>query len=760
MKTLSCLADKFFDNLDFAPLSSIESAESDKQCFRKVLSQFLSSGDKSDAFCVYFCFSEIFNLFGRGYGSTQKLLELLSDHEYHTGELLAKHRDHYSHSAYVFAIGLAIYANDCTFRSDFLSFYSLPDDCHSRRQFMCLWGMASLFHDIGYPFQLAHEQIKTYTSDLWGKSAAFSPYVSFGNYDELIKISDADAARLCHTLKTDRKFTTFNQLFAYGLHLRLGYDEQELCARLRERILRQPAFMDHGYFSAIILTRQLLVLSEVELTADKLDVLTAILLHNSLSQHEYKNRYPVSPHNHPLAYLLMLCDELQNWDRQAYGKESKLDPIAWDIELEIGDNFISANYIFESCTAFDYATGLERINKHFDEAQTGKFVSKILGDDERNGILKSNLKLKVTPKTAQKEKRNRLYASENNFINLCDFARAIHASYCKLVGGSGYETRETLSNEFDGLSLEFKISNIEQAKSYANKLELINCFFSSKDLDYPVITDFRSSDYGISGSDNLGFLCREEHVRWVKEKLNMGWKYGTDYSSNAERNSKKIHKDIVPYEVLTPEEQAKDELMVNNIIPFLKKFGHNIRIYNYRTGRKPNIEITGIGHRFFTDDKNKLKEKIKQILAKYSSNNRVIVRTCFAYGADQLIAECANEMGITTKAVLPAGYEKYIEMVRNDCIAHGIPYTDEDELRLRHLLAQTAVCKVIGSSDGSYDAAIRYTMKKCDKVIVLWDKDADDNCTPDKSHTERSLEIAKELGLTPHDDIHIVGCHR
>ena len=120
MKTLSCYADKFFDDLDFTPLYSDGYAESDKLCFRKVLSQFLSSGDKSDAFCVYFCFSEIFKLFGKGYGNTQKLLELLSDHEYHSGELLAKHRDHYSHSAYVFAIGLAIYANDNAFRSDFL----------------------------------------------------------------------------------------------------------------------------------------------------------------------------------------------------------------------------------------------------------------------------------------------------------------------------------------------------------------------------------------------------------------------------------------------------------------------------------------------------------------------------------------------------------------------------------------------------------------------------------------------------------------
>ena len=108
MKTLAELADKFFEGIDFHTISDDEHAESDRQCFKRMLNQFLASGDKSDAFCVYYCFSEIFKLFGDGYGNTQKLLELLSDHEYHSGELLSKHRDHYSHSVYVFALGLAI----------------------------------------------------------------------------------------------------------------------------------------------------------------------------------------------------------------------------------------------------------------------------------------------------------------------------------------------------------------------------------------------------------------------------------------------------------------------------------------------------------------------------------------------------------------------------------------------------------------------------------------------------------------------------
>ena len=92
MKSLHELTKNFFDILDLTAASP-ESADSDEMCFHKALRTFLNGGRKEDAFVVYFCFSEIFKLFGEGYENTKKLLETLSDHEYHSGELLEKHRD-------------------------------------------------------------------------------------------------------------------------------------------------------------------------------------------------------------------------------------------------------------------------------------------------------------------------------------------------------------------------------------------------------------------------------------------------------------------------------------------------------------------------------------------------------------------------------------------------------------------------------------------------------------------------------------------
>ena len=713
MKTLFELSHQFFNLLEMDyPKENLETAEGDKLCFENALKQFLISGRKEDAFTVYFCFSEIFKLFGKGYDNTKKLLEMLSDHEYHSGELLSKHRDHYSHSVYVFALGLAFYANDSSFRRNYLDFYGLEENGKSAFQFLKYWGMVSLFHDIGYPFQLAHEQIKTYSEEVWGKENPVKPYVSYGNFLNFIALDEVVSKKLDKAFS--KKITNINELLAHGLNVREGYDEKTVCELLVKRVVEQPNFMDHGYFSAVILARQLFTRPESEIDMRHLDVLTAILLHNNFNKYEAPDRHPISVSEHPLSYLLILCDELQSWDRLAYGKVSKRDPIAWEVELEIKDDSLAIDYVFDSYTVrkYDDCGVLDvELNKNYKEMRTGVFLNNIYS------YITSPLKIVVKTQEKKKQKKAHLYASDDNFINLCDLAKAIHISYnehCRSFSGS------RIDEDFGKLPLEFKVSNIEQAKSYAAKLELINCFYSGKDLDYSVVEDFGRnvvSDF----ADNLGFLCREEHVRWVKEKLAMGWKYGTDYEDVNERNAKKIHKSIVPYELLPKEEQSKDMLMVNNIIDLLKKFHSNIRIYNYRSGRKPILHIAVTGHRYFKDDPEKLKKQIKNILSDFSKEHRVVVRSCFAYGADQLVAECAAELGIAIKADIPMPYEEYIEDVRKDAEKHGVAFTEKDELRMRHLLAQTVVCRVVSDPVHTYAEANAYIVKKCDKLIALWD---------------------------------------
>lgn len=755
MNSLYDLSNKFFGLLENDYISEREGEAGDKQCFENALKQFLSSGRKQDAFTVYFCFSEIFKLFGQGYDNTKKLLEMLSDHEYHSGELLAKHRDHYSHSVYVFALGLAIYANDSRYRSAYLDFYGLKDDGESAFNFLKFWGMTALFHDIGYPFELAHEQIKTYSEEVWGKKNPGNPYVSYGNILNFIALQGSAAERLSGVFSAD--ITNLNELLAYGLNVREGYDINAVCDMLVKRVAFQPNFMDHAYFSAVILARQLLNAPGFEMDIRYLDVLTAILLHNSFNKYEAPDRHPIGLSEHPLSYLLILCDELQCWDRLAYGKISKRDPLAWEVGLEIGDDAIAIDYIFDSFTVCDTGDGNPNTekNKNYKQIQDGVFVPKIFE------YIQSDLALTVTARESKKQRRAHITASDDSFISLCDLAKAIHISYnehCKSFSGS------RIDEDFAHLPLEFKISNIEQAKSYAEKLEKINCFYSGKDLDYPVVNDF-SRDVTSDYSDTLGFLCREEHVRWVREKLTMGWKYGTDYDSVDERNRKKIHKSLVPYELLSEEEKSKDRLLVNNIIGLLKKFQSGIKIYNYRNWNKPLLEIAVTGHRYFKDSPKKLKKQISAILDEYNKTNRVVLRTCFAYGADQLAAECAAELGITIKADIPMPYEQYVLDVKTDAVKNGIPFTKKDELKMRHLLAQTAVCKVISDPVNTYAGASAYIVEKCDKLIALWDGKQldlwDSSGNPiNRGGTYDCIKMAEERGLKRGKDIIIVECTR
>ncbi len=135
-------------------------------CLERELEKFIDSGAAEDAYTVYYCYLEMF--FGH-YGKSKKMVELLSEFESNGSSLLMKHRDHYSHSVYVFALGLAIYESNDAFRAGFKRFYCFDTDGaktdvdHAAACcFLEYWGLTSLFHDIGYPFELPFEQVLSY----------------------------------------------------------------------------------------------------------------------------------------------------------------------------------------------------------------------------------------------------------------------------------------------------------------------------------------------------------------------------------------------------------------------------------------------------------------------------------------------------------------------------------------------------------------------------------------------------------------------
>ena len=297
-------------------------------CLERALERFIDSGVAEDAYDVYYCYLDIF--FGH-YGKSKKMVELLSEFESNGSSLLMKHRDHYSHSVYVFALGLAIYETNSAYRRKFKEFYGLDPDGgkdgerKAANLFLEFWGLTALFHDIGYPFELPFEQIISYFEVDNRERGKGIPYIAFHDTDALTVLGD-EAKKRFYTLYK-KKFSTITEVLAHDIAKKLGGRYKITEEKMLEVLTSKPAepnefgyFMDHAYFSACRLYRELETSVGVScINGIHVDALSAIILHNSLykfsvayykDKDKKKRRGPLRMEEHPLAFLLMLCDEL------------------------------------------------------------------------------------------------------------------------------------------------------------------------------------------------------------------------------------------------------------------------------------------------------------------------------------------------------------------------------------------------------------------------------------------------------------------
>ncbi|MBR5754314.1 MAG: hypothetical protein IKX97_00610, partial [Erysipelotrichaceae bacterium] len=487
-------------------------------CLERELEKFIDSGVAEDAYTVYYCYLEMF--FGH-YGKSKKMVELLSEFESNASSLLMKHRDHYSHSVYVFALGLAIYESNETFRRKFKEFYGFDtdeqnteDDHNAANCFLEYWGLTSLFHDIGYPFELPFEQVLSYYEVAGKKRGKGSLFMAFHNVDAIINLSDASREHFRSIFNKD--FNNLEELFAHSLSERLGeaYDFSE--DYILEKIHAKPIspdsfgfFMDHAYFSAARLYSEIEGSLGIERINEKhLDSLTAILLHNSLykfaiSFYKDKDRHkePLRMEQHPLAYMLMLCDELQCWDRTAYGRNSRteLHPMAADFDFKNGS--IHAIYYFDKDEQNKIDSFKRRYRAWEDEGEHGdpprlKAYSDMAEKEQRFAadiekiVDTTDIPLTVVPDTREVDRKSKhTYLSDSNFLHLYDFAVALNARYSYKGMEEDVET-EQLEKEFEELSLEYQLSNINQAKSFAKYLDALLCFYTDRPVDYEMITRF------------------------------------------------------------------------------------------------------------------------------------------------------------------------------------------------------------------------------------------------------------------------------
>lgn len=588
----------------------------DRLCLSRAIDSFMESGTREDAFDVYFCYLE---MFGGGYSSSRRMIELLSEYESTASTVLMSHRDHYSHSVYVFLLGLALYDSIPIIQNEYKKFYGISDDRKAAHHYLQFWGMTSLFHDIGYPFEISFEQVKSYFSQ---KSIEDNrpirpdsiPYVCFGNMDEYLRIDDDSRAKLKDWY--DKDFYTIEEWLAYDITNLL---KRSNCERIRKktredisRILYEEArpsgtklYLDHAYFSAIVLFKELFQTMNRSdggnvLMREHMDALTAIALHNTL----YKRKITedsgliLSDHAfmidwHPLAYILQLADELQCWDRTSYGRNSRNELHSMSCNLEFDSKGVYAEYVYDSAESkkiIDYWTKYEEYRdnpdtvrkpklKKYSDMTHEKAFAKELGlivGLSNYGECKGSIRLEVTQKV---EKANwsskQLFLSESNFIHLYEFAAAINSQYNRK-----YATDKEILDDFDTLSLEYKLSNIGQAKGFAKALDGIGCFFTDRPVAYEMVTDFNEEE--------LLYLGAVEHKRWEKEKKEMYWLPGKEVADvlknngNELREKARMHYDLdQAFKLLRDEEKDKDISHLNVMLNKLLEFD-GVRVYRYK----------------------------------------------------------------------------------------------------------------------------------------------------------------------------------
>lgn len=558
--------------------------DTDRLCLENALHRFLQSGTAQDAFDVYFCYLEMFM---GSYAHSSKMIELLAEFESNASALLMKHRDHYSHSVYVFTLGMAIYRSSPAFREAYMKFYGFSEERPAAHHFMRYWGLSALFHDIGYPFELPFEQIKSY----FNGTAGPTPFISYQGIPGYVALDEDQRDVFAGLLGQPLSEGTINEVLSVRIAQLLGEAYGRSAEALRDDVLNKKAphpdqfnnYMDHAYFSAVLLTHKFMeVKGAGQITPADLDAITAILLHNSMFKFSLRvgahEKQPLEMDRHPLAYMLMLCDELQCWDRTAYGQNSRRELHPMWCEFEFDGDRISACYQFDSQLEWKKAAAKGTYSKMREmQGPRLKFVAEI---EEIVALNRpGTLELEISTRFAKNQRTTRTYLSDSSFLHLYNFAVALNGRYKRGKLGHGSltdeEERKNLEKGFEELSLEYKLSNILQAKAFAKYLDAIGCFYTDRPVAYEKLEKFSEA--------NMDLIGPMEHDRWLDEKRSMGWELGTAYLEGPEperlRELTRTHDLMIDdYLDLSKEEQDKDTEPMNCMLRLIEEYD-GLRIY-------------------------------------------------------------------------------------------------------------------------------------------------------------------------------------
>lgn len=569
MNNMRRYVERFFDELDV--FEDKQRGHCYKIFMKQAIIEFLNHETKETAFAVYRTFFDSYRIVLKGASNPFiDLLDVLKNYEENAAVLIDKQRDHYIHSVNVFILGLCIYAVNAKYRVAFnktvmdKSEYPYSYDTRNE-EFFYRWGLASLFHDVGYPVEIVGRQINKFVdfaTNVDGKSGKVNAQLSFANFDELNCIAEVlpkrEFTKCYFDLYEDSIYIDTLRpldLLAHKIHKALGVDLKAVKFALDDfvNVMARLSFIDHGFFSAIIVLKWYGFLIQSAGYKPEyffwpvLDSASAVLLHNCYKNMLQKKPFslgPLSPASHPIAYLLILCDELQEWNREAYGMLDKLRALAAEARLAISDDVLSVTLI----------THNDSLPLEFSREKK-KLLHKLLDINALFGtvsIRSRTLKKIVLPKI------NTGLAPRPLLNDLEKLARAIHELYNRNQRDR-HPDKPLRYADFDKLPDTLKYSNLRQAMDIPEKLRLMGYEMRpSADVANPIAA---------IPHDYVELLAKKEHEAWVAERLSTGWTLSRDTAADAE---KKTSPYLVPYDQLPEEIKQLDRDPVENIPALLK----------------------------------------------------------------------------------------------------------------------------------------------------------------------------------------------
>ena len=553
----------FFDTLI---ISTAKNPEAKKDYLAQSIFTFLDDETKETAFQVYDIFFGAYHIALAGAKNPFiDLLDTLRCYEERAATLIEKQRDHFVHSVNVFILGLAIYAANQPYREAFsdavIDGKGSPENLPTaQEEFLFRWGIAALFHDVGYPVEIISNQITRFlkfVTDADHDSALgdVKAHLEFDNFRRFNSIAEVvpkkDFIRTYYNENDSSVYVDLLQpidLLAQRIHQTIGIPMNLIKNKLDlyHTEMAKKGFVDHGYYSAIIVLKWYGYL--IQTTGEEplrfyhaiVDSACAILLHNYYDRTliDEFNLQPLAAIQNPISYLLMFCDEMQDWNRVAYGILEKFRTQITSANIGIDDHRFGISYYA--------ARGI--IPSQFEQNKR-KLFSRIL---DIQGVFPDGLEIDCVALEEIFVEAQRDEAVPRPLLESMErLARVIHEDYIesqKRIGAQIF-----VSEEFDDLEPSSRFSNLRQAMNIDKKLRQFGYALVDKSSPDDAVT--------ILPAELIEKYAIEEHDDWVAGKERFGWVY------NAVRDDKQKHHDcLLPWSELPPEQKEKDRNTARNVI--------------------------------------------------------------------------------------------------------------------------------------------------------------------------------------------------